>query len=40
MVKEILQSLCVGELERALWSRAYRGVWEGLESVQCAGARV
>lgn len=36
-MKEILQSLCVGELERVLWSRVYGRVWEGLESVRGGG---
>lgn len=36
-MKEIAQSKCVSELERVLWSRAYRRVWEGLQSVQEPG---
>lgn len=33
-MKEITQSKCAGELERVLWSRVYRRVWEGLQRVQ------
>lgn len=36
-MKGIAQSKCVNELERVLWSRVYRRVWEGLRRVQEPG---